>query len=192
MVASRRPLKRSRLCSLSAAGLGRPRRCCATAIKMIASRRTLQRSRLCSLSAAGLGRPASLLRDGHYNGRVSAAVTTVSPMQPCLHVVGLGRSTTWASIERARQNVPASRADGELHHQGWAVCGVVSPHERTKTVPSEPPNSNAEVNMLPKERARQSVPASRAAGALHQSGQAVCGDASQHTKKKRCPRSHQS
>ena len=57
------------------------------------------------------------------------------------------------------------------------ACGrsfaVVSPHERTKTVLSEPPNSNAEVNMLPKERARHSVPASRAAGALHQSVKAV-------------------
>ena len=62
--------------------------------------------------------PASMLRDGHYNGRVSAAVTTVSPMQSCLHVVGLGRSTSWASIERARQSVPASRAEGELHQQG--------------------------------------------------------------------------
>ena len=43
--------------------------------------------------------PESMLRDGHYNGRVSAAVTTASPMQSYLHVVGLGRSTMWASIE---------------------------------------------------------------------------------------------
>ena len=94
-----------------------PRRCCATAITMVASQRPLQRSRLCSLSAAGLGRPASLLRDGHYNGRVSAAVKTASPMQSCFHVVSLGRSKSWASNERACQSVPASRAEGELHHQ---------------------------------------------------------------------------
>ena len=76
-------------------------------------------------------------------------------------------------IERACQSVPASRAEGDLHQQGWAVCGVVSQHARTKTLLSEPPNLNAEVKMLPKERARQSVPASRAAGALHQSAKAV-------------------
>ena len=116
--------------------------------RVVAARRPLQWPRL----------------GGRYNGLA---------MQSCLHVAGLGRSASWALIERARQSAPASRTDGELHHQGWAVCGVVSPHEQTKTVPSDSPNSNAEVNMLPKEIARQSVPASRAAGALHQSGKAV-------------------
>jgi hypothetical protein len=68
-----------------------PRRCCATAIRMVASRRPLQRSRLQSVlrssSLSALQQVAghcprsaeSLLRDGHYNGRVSAAVTTVAP-----------------------------------------------------------------------------------------------------------------
>jgi len=51
---------------------------CATAASAVASQLPLQRC-FCSLSAAGIGCPASLLRDGHYNGRVSAAVTTVAP-----------------------------------------------------------------------------------------------------------------
>ena len=82
--AARRPLQRSRLsCRFSGAsavlrGSSAPRRCCATAITMVASQRPLQRC-ICSLSAAGIGCPASLLRDGHYNGSVSAAVTTVAP-----------------------------------------------------------------------------------------------------------------
>ena len=93
---------------------------------------------------------------------------TVTSESPILNVL-----VKIKPIERARQSVPASRAEGELQQQGWEVCGVVSSYERTKKVLSEPPRSNAEINMLTKERARQSVPTSRAAGALHRSGQAV-------------------
>ena len=100
-----------------------PRRCCATAIRMVASRRPLQRSRLQSVlrssSLSALQQVAghcprsaeSLLRDGHYNGRVSAAVTTVAPTISLL---------TWVKC-------PASMLrDG--HYNGRVSAAVTTVH----------------------------------------------------------------
>ena len=91
--------------------------CCATAIGVVASQRPLQRSRLCSFSAAGLGRPASMLRDGHYNGRVSAAVTTV-------HMQSFRRGHRLPRVVAARRPLQWSRLGGRYNGRAYnQSCG---------------------------------------------------------------------
>ena len=74
--------------------------------------------------------------------------------------------------ERARQSVPASRAAGALHQSVKAVLFVRrwEPTHEEETVTSESPILNVLVKIIPIERARKSVPASRAEGELHQQG----------------------
>jgi hypothetical protein len=69
--------------------------------RVVAARRPLQRSRLsCRFSGASTdftprasAAPRRSLRDGRFSGRVSAAASAVL-LQSCVHVVGLGRSTS--------------------------------------------------------------------------------------------------
>jgi len=169
--AARRPLQRSRLsCRFSGASAvfpprasAAPRRCCATAITMVASRRPLQRSRLQSAlrssSLSALQQVAghcprsaeSLLRDGHRNGRVSAAVTTVAPTISLL---------TWVKC-------PASMLrDGHYNGSVAAAVTTVSPMQSCLHVVG----LGRSTLWASIERACQSVPASRAEGELHQQG----------------------
>ena len=169
--AARRSLQRSRLsCRFSGASAvfpprasAAPRRCCATAITMVASRRPLQRSRLQSAlqssSLSALQQVAghcprsaeSLLRDGHRNGRVSAAVTTVAPTISLL---------TWVKC-------PASMLrDGHYNGSVAAAVTTVSPMQSCLHVVG----LGRSTLWASIERACQSVPASRAEGELHQQG----------------------
>jgi hypothetical protein len=99
VVTARRPLQRPRLsCRYSGAstallrGSSAPRRCCATAASAVASQLPLQRC-FYSLYATGVAAPRRSLRDCRFSGRVSAAASAVL-LQSCVHVVGLGHSTS--------------------------------------------------------------------------------------------------
>ena len=104
-----------------------------------------------------------MLRDGHYNGRVSAAVTTVAPTISLL---------TWVKC-------PASMLrDGHYNSRVSAAVTTVSPMQFCLHVVG----LGRSTSWASIKRARQSAPASRAEGELHQQG--CPKDASQRTRAK--------
>ena len=94
VVAARRPLQWSRLGGRYNGRAYNPSFDVGQVPRVDAARRPLQWSRL----------------GGRYNGLAYAVLPSRR---------GFGRSTSWESIERARQSVPASRAEGELHQQSF-------------------------------------------------------------------------